>query len=301
MYKFRKLQTLIVIGLAASLSVGSGAAPAIGVVTAKGTVQLDASTVAGNGTLFEGTTVETGKAVSQLLMNSRTRMYLGTESRAKVYRDHMVLEKGDSELSGAAQYWIQARGLHIQSAESDSGARISLLGDKQVLVGATKAAVSVANSHGVLVAQVQPGRTVQLEPRETSSTPSSTLTGCLQKIDGHYILTDGMAGVTVELRGIGLEIEVGNRVEIIGVQDPGVAPGPLASQVINTSSIRQVARNCSSMGVPGAAPSAARVGAGISTHAIVAGVVVAGATTGAVLGVRAATSSSNTSKPSISQ
>jgi hypothetical protein len=234
-------------------------------------------------------------------MNGQARMNLGSQSRAKVYGDHMILEKGASELAGSSEYWIQARGLRIQSVESDSGASISLLGDNQVIVGATRGTVRVANSKGVLVAQVQPGRPMQLEPQKsTSFTPSSTLTGCLQKIDGHYILTDGTAGVTVELKGIGLEVEVGNRVEAIGLQDLTVAPAPIASQVINTISLRQVSKGCAPPAAAAAAapPTIAHVGGGaISTKVIVAGVIVAGAATGTVVGV----TRGNDEKKSISQ
>jgi hypothetical protein len=78
-----------------------------------------------------------------------------------------------------------------------------------------------------------------------------------------------------------------------------VAPAPMASQVINTNSIRQVSKGCSSpVGAAAAPPVIAHAGgAVIGTKVIVAGVIVAGAATGSVV----ALTSGDDQKSSISQ
>jgi hypothetical protein len=289
-------------GLVAALSLASAAAPAIGFLTAKGYVQLDSSPAAGHGTLFDGSTIETGSASSQIQM-PEAHMNLGSVSRAQVYRDHMVLEKGESQISGSSHYWLQARGLQIRSLDS-STASVSLLGESHVLVAALGGPVRVANRQGVLVAWVEAGRTLQLEPKESGGAPASTLRGCLQKINERYILTDETAGVTVELVGPGLDKEAGNTVEITGKQDSSVAAVNGASQVIRVDSVKQVAQHCTvKAGQPSPAGrgAAGPIGAGTTaaaghTTAIVAGVVIAGAATGTVVGLTAAAGKSSISQ-----
>jgi hypothetical protein len=301
MFKLQLSLRFIATGLVAALSLASGAAPAIGFLTAKGTVLLDTSPASGHGTIFDGSTVETGLAASQIQMQNDAHMSLGSESRAKIYRDHTILEKGDSQLSGSSHYWLQARGLQIRSLESAS-ATVSLLGDKQVLVAAMGGPVRVANGQGLLVAWVESGRTLQLEPKDGGGTPISTLKGCLQKINERYILTDQTAGVTVELVGPGLDKEAGNSVEVTGRQDTAVAAAAGASQVIRVSSVKQVSTHClvAGAGHPAAAGRAGATGtaaAGAShTTAIVAGVVIAGAATGTIVGLTAAAGKSSISQ-----
>jgi hypothetical protein len=201
--------------------------------------------VARHGTLFEGSTVETLNAGSQLEIPKAAKVYLGSASRAQVFRDHMILQKGDSEVSGATRYWIQARGLRIDSLEPTSVATVSLRGDKKVMVMALGGPVRVANAQGVAVAWVKAGKTLQLEPQANGAPPvASTLTGCLQKIDGHYFLIDQTTAIKVELKGPGLDGQVANQVTITGVPDASGAVASGASQVIDATSVTQISTHC---------------------------------------------------------
>ena len=280
MHRFQNFYRLIAIVLAAGLPLTSAVPPAIGFVTATGAVQLDASPVARHGTLFEGSTVETLSAGSQLDIPKAAKVYLGSSSRVQVFRDHMILQKGDSEVSGATRYWIQARGLRIDSPEPSSVATVSLRGDRKVMVMAVGGPVRVANARGVAVAWVKAGKTLQLEPQADGAAPAaSTLTGCLQKIDGHYFLVDQTTAVKVELKGPGLDGQVANQVTITGVSDTsGLVSG--ASQVIDTTSVTQLSTHCvvptdgtAPAGTGGSAKGASHFSA---TKAVIAGVVVAG-------------------------
>jgi hypothetical protein len=87
------VQSLIALILAANLSLGTAAAPAVGIITATGSFTIDASNVTGNATLFEGNQIETGKASSLLQLNNGARMQLAADLRRAVYRDRLVLEK----------------------------------------------------------------------------------------------------------------------------------------------------------------------------------------------------------------
>src|SRR5262245_496894 len=104
----------VAIYLVFQLSIALAASPVIGVAIAKGSFQLDSSRTPGNGTLFEGSTVETGKASSELKMASGVRMLLDVGTRSRVYRDYMSLEKGAGQVEHARNYRIRARSLQIQ-------------------------------------------------------------------------------------------------------------------------------------------------------------------------------------------
>jgi hypothetical protein len=299
MLMLQKLSRVIAIACAVSLPLVSAVSPVIGFMTAAGTVELDSSPVARHGTLFEGSTVETYRAGSQLEIPNEMKASLGAASRAQVFRDHMILEKGDSQLSGSAHYWVQARGLRIRSLDSDAVATVSLRGDKQVLVMAQGGPIRIANAQGLPIAWVKAGRTLQLEPPAPGATVvASTLTGCMQQDSGHYFLVDQTTAVKVEVRGPGFEQEVGNQVTITGVRDASGTSMGDASQLINATSVTRNSTHCV-VTADGTAPAGtgavAKTGGFSTTKAIIAGVVVVGSAA-IVVGVVRADSKSTISQ-----
>ena len=299
MLRFQKRYRVIAIGFAVSLPLVSAVPPAIGFVTATGAVQLDSSPVARHGTLFEGSTVETYRAGSQLEIPKEMKASLGAASRAKVFRDHMILEKGESQWMGSSRYWVEARGLRIGSADPAAVATVSLRGDRQVFVMAVGGPVRVANAQGLAVAWVKEGRTLQLEPPSPgAAVTASTLTGCLQENAGHFFLVDQTTAVKVEVRGPGFGQEVGNQVTITGVRDASGRPAADASQLIDATGVTRISTHCV-VAAGGTAPAgtgkAAKAGGFSTTKAVIAGVVVAG---GAAIVVGVVTSDS---KANISQ
>ena len=125
MHRF-SVQSLIALILTANLSLGMAAAPAVGIVTARGSFTIDASNVTGNATLFEGNQIETGKNSSQLQLNNGARMQLAAESRGIVYRDRLVLEKGTSLIQGGRTSQVEANSLRIRPASESAGAQVSI-------------------------------------------------------------------------------------------------------------------------------------------------------------------------------
>src|SRR5690349_8970207 len=103
------------------------ASPAIGMVIARGTFQIDQTRVSGNATLLNGSTVQTGKVLGDLQLNSGARMQLAADSRGRVYQDHLVLEQGAGQLQKGA-YQIEARTLRIAAGEPNATGRIALSG-----------------------------------------------------------------------------------------------------------------------------------------------------------------------------
>ena len=285
------MKSLISLILAGSLTISQAGGPAIGFAIAKGSFQIDGASVSGNATLFGGTTIETGEASSRLQFSNGARIELAPQSRAKIFSDHLTLEKGLGELA-AKKYRIEARSLRVETNEPKSLARVSLAGSREVLVTALNGPVRVYNEIGLLVANVKPGVAMSFEPQAAAAT-SSERTGCLMRSKlepAKFILVDEVADITVEVRGEGLAEQVGNRIKIKGSAFRSEVPVAGASQVIQVDGIELITKDACVTGPVGPKAADAAKKAGISNGAKVAiAVAVVG---GAAGGIVAATSGS---------
>src|SRR5258707_9597456 len=75
------------IALVSISSVVFGATPAIGIVTAAGHFTIEKSQVWGNSSLFDGSTIETDQASSDLALRNGVKVQLGSNSRARVFEN----------------------------------------------------------------------------------------------------------------------------------------------------------------------------------------------------------------------
>ncbi|MCC6291369.1 MAG: hypothetical protein IT164_01865 [Bryobacterales bacterium] len=304
------IQLGLVVILSAQLSVGLAASPVIGVVTARGGIRMDESAVNGSGTLFEGTTVETGRTASNLRLNNGMNVQLASGSKGIVYGDRLVLTRGGGQLAtppaAAASYRVEARSLRVEPVGSGASGTVQLTAGNRVQVAATRGNLRVTNGRGVMIASLAAGRALDFAvPEEAGAFGPALVTGCLVKRDGRFFLTDEAAGVTVELKG-SLEQYAGHRIQVNGSQIPDAKPAAGASQVVQAGDVKQLSDKCSSKaakvgagagagaaaaGTAGAAAGGAAtggavaVGSAIAAKAVIAGVIVAAATTGAVVAV----------------
>jgi hypothetical protein len=264
------------------IMLASGAVPVIGTVVAKGTFRLDNATVTGNATLFEGATIETSSAASRMELATGARISLGTDSKARFFGDHMILEKGEGRLEKAESFRFEARGLVIQPETGNASARVALAGGARVELAALSGSFRVLNARGVLVANVASGHALELEPQAADT--ASKLTGTLRHVNGHYLLTDETTNVTVELSGAGLSKEAGSRIEVTGQMDPSATPVTDASQFIRVTALKHLGKGTAAGTSAAAAGQGGSAGAGtasaghalsITTIAIIGGVAAA--------------------------
>lgn len=287
------IEALISVILVGCLATVQAAGPAIGVIVTKGSFRIDNSTVWGNGTLFDGTTIETGQAASDLQLNCGARVGLAAESRGTVYHDRLVLERGEGRLSNGAAYRVEARSLRVVPAESEAAARVALSGTNRVQVAALSGALRVTNEAGFVVANIASGRALEFEPQAAGATAPTQMTGILEKRDGHFLLTDQTAAVTAELQGAGLSREVGHCVEATGALAPATQPFAPATQVIRVSQLKRCSKKVAAAVAGGAAAGGAAAGAAggaaaaagiaVATKAVIVGVVVAGVAAGSAV------------------
>ena len=280
--------TLILLALGAPTSLPAWD-NAIGSVIANGSFQVDHARVWGNCTLFDGSIIETASASSQLQLIGGAQVRLAADTRATVYQKKLVLESGYGQVESAPGYEVEARSLRI-SGSRDAITRVKLEGDGKVMVAALRGAVRVTNSTGVLVATIETGKSLDLEPQAAGASAPTKVTGCLLEKAGKAIVVDQTTSVVLELRGTDLEKEIGNRVEITGVAENSPASVPGASQLIRVAALKVVGTGgCSSVakrvGAAAAAGAAAGTAAGTAGAAGAAGAATGiGAGTIAVIG-----------------
>jgi hypothetical protein len=266
---------------------------AIGSAITNGSFMVDHARVWGNTTLFDGSVIETASAPSQLQLIGGAQVRLAADTRATVYQKKLILESGYGQVESAPGYEVEARTLRV-SGSRDAITRVKLEGDGKVIVAAVRGAVRVTNSTGVLVATIEAGKSLDLEPQAVGASAPTKVTGCLLEKAGKAIVVDQTTSVVLELLGTDLEKEIGNRVEITGVAETSPASVPGASQLIRVAGLKVVGKGgCSSVakkigatagagavagtavGTAGAATVGAATGIGAGTIAVIGGVAAA--------------------------
>jgi hypothetical protein len=274
-------KTIFTLIAAGSLLAISAAPPSIGTVRSAGDFRVDGSMVRGNSTIFEGDVVETSAARSVVQLNGG-QLTLAPESRAKIFHDHTVLEKGTGMFRDAAGLHFQADTLEIAPAAKDSVVQVDVKSESRVSVYAYAGSAQVRNSSGLLVASLHPGMALDFDnPPQAGGSTAVKLTGTITERDGKFFITDSTTNVVAEIQGKDLAKYVGKRVNIEGSQIPDAAPAAGATQVVSVASIHGI----------GAAAGAA--GAGLAAGAKVA--IIGGIAVGGTVGGLAAASTFSSS------
>ena len=233
------MKTLLALLVTGGLSLSIAASSSIGFVKSNGTFRVDGSTIRGNSTLVEGNVVETSEARSVVQIGG-VQIALFPDSRAKLYRDHAVFQKGSGVASSADKYVIEANVLRIAPATKGSIVQVEMRDNTTVAVAASIGAANVRNAAGVLLANLRPGEALAFDSK-AGAAEALAISGVLQEKGGEYFLTDATTNVTVELQGPDLAKYVGKKVDVTGSTIPNANAAPGASQVARVVSIKPVA------------------------------------------------------------
>ncbi|HYZ83001.1 MAG TPA: hypothetical protein VE621_01285 [Bryobacteraceae bacterium] len=242
------------------MSTNAFGASAIGQISAKGAVQVDAIRSSDTATVFEGSRVQTFKAASEISLAAGTRYSLAPESRGQVFKDQLRLESGTAVIQGA-QGVVPATGLVIKGGTQESVARLSLLAANRTRVEAVRGDLSVWNANGLLLAKVAGGSALDVTG-QSGPGQQVKVTGRVFKKDGKLFLRDEATQTVFELKSANLKQYVGQRVELTGK----LGNGPVAAGATHTLEVASTSK---------IAAAGAAAGAGISKTAIIAGVTIA--------------------------
>jgi hypothetical protein len=231
------------------------AAVPIGIVVSDGHLKVNNLEVAGNATVVDGSSVQTGGASSSIRLNNGARIVFGADSRGTLSSDRLVLERGSAKIAG---YSVQANTLKI-NADQNSSATIGLHG-KVVEVAALAGNIHIFNAGGVNVANLLPGDAVNLQPQESGASAPSSLTGCVTKTGDAFLLTDTTSKVKVVLHGQNLT--AGQKIQVSGrlVSEPNSKPD--APKGLEILTMKVLAGGCTSAAKGAAAAGSSATGAG---------------------------------------
>lgn len=214
------------------------AGPNLGVATAEGAFTVNSTTVRGNATITEGASIETTMSPSRLNLATGARFRLDANSRARIFTDRVVLEKGSGELTATRTYAIEARSLRITPDAPNSKARVALRDEKVVQVASSSGRFRVHNAAGILVSNLDPGLALEFEPQVGGPGAPSSFVGCVLRKDNKFIIYDQTTRMIVELRGSGFEKEVGNRVQANGTARAAAAQA--TTQILDVTSVVRI-------------------------------------------------------------
>jgi hypothetical protein len=283
------LKTVIVCAFS-SLGLLSAATSGIGIAMSEGNILINSAGAAGNATIFNGSTLETQSASSQIHLNGGAQLQLASDSRGTVFSDHVDLQKGSASITG---YSANASGLNVR-ADGKASARISMRDQGVVEIAALTGDVHVFNAAGLNVANLVPGRALDLRLQGAGANAPSKLTGCAVKSGGNTLLTDEASNVTVQLNGG--NVKTGRRVQITGAMVPNATRPGGDAQVINVTSVKEVGGTCDAVGSAAAGASAGGAGSSsIVGVALVVVIVAVGAGAGVGIAAAAGAFNSNTS------
>jgi hypothetical protein len=184
---FRKLQIVAI--LLCMLSYAAAGTVSIGTASARGGLRVDSYQVKGNATLFNGSVVETGQASADLRLSKGTAITMSSSSRGTLYSDHLVLQQGESELTSSDSFQLQANGLQVIPNGANTRGVVSIKEGNTVEVAALSGSFGVTNGHGVLLANVHPGRIVSFAMQAGASPMEFYGVGLVTFENGTYYLT----------------------------------------------------------------------------------------------------------------
>jgi hypothetical protein len=218
----RKLQAAAM--LLCMLSYASAGTVSIGTASARGDLNVDSNLIKGNATLFNGSVVETGQATADLRLGKGTEITMATASRGTVYSDHLVLQQGQSELTASSSsFQLEANGLRVTANEPNSRGVVSLRAGNTVEVASLNGSFGVTNDHGVLLAQVRPGRTLSFAMQGGGNPTTFSGVGIVSYEGGQYYL-ETAENVKYVLGCRDLKKFVGDKVFVFATLQPSSAP-----------------------------------------------------------------------------
>jgi hypothetical protein len=185
---FRKLQVAAI--LFCMLSYAAAGTVSIGTASARGEMRVDNYLVNGNATLFDGSVVETGKATADLRLSKGTEITMSTGSRGTLYSDHLVLQQGESEVAAASiPFQLEVNGLRVIPNDPSSRGVVSLKPGSTVEVASLNGSFGVTNGHGIVLANVRPGRVISFAMQAGANPAEFSGVGLISFENGTYYLT----------------------------------------------------------------------------------------------------------------
>ncbi len=186
---------LILLSLAAFAITQLCAAPAIGVATTRGSMEVDNASVRGTANLSDGSSVRTNETSTRLQLQNGVQATLGQNSAAAVYSSRIELREGMGQVTANDGFELSALGFHISPSNGKGVARVKYDGSDRILVTAVESAVKVSKD-GVLLARVNPGTTYSFEQEDQNDGQTAQSAGKTARKGGKVAGKAAKAGLS---------------------------------------------------------------------------------------------------------
>lgn len=248
----------------AAIAMASSSGP-IGFAWTSDAFLLNGIQVHGNASLLNGSVVRATDNPVWITLHSGARVALATKSSGAIFSDHIVLEEGTSQAKGFA---VVAQGMRI-SPDTSALIRVATAAPKTVSVTAVSGNASVFNRHGLLIADMRPGRSLAFTDQDTGAGAPTQITGCIERISGtsNFVIRDETTNVVYQVSGPDVEANVGKTVQVTGTPDTSATVIEGASQLIRVSALTPLNRRGCKSDIPAAAAAVAGGGAAAAAGA----------------------------------
>lgn len=183
---FKKLQVTAV--LICFLSYAEAGTVSIGTASARGGMRVDNYAVKGNATLFDGSVVETDQASADLRLNKGVEITMSAASRGVLYKDHIVLDRGQSEVTSSGSFQLEANGLRVVPSAPRSRGIVSVKSGNTVEVASLDGNLGVTNEQGIVLANILPGNSFSFAMQAAGTSDFSGV-GVVSFDNGTYYLS----------------------------------------------------------------------------------------------------------------
>lgn len=184
---FKKLQVFAI--LFCFLSYAEAGTLSIGTASARGDLRVDDYNVKGNATLFDGSVVETSQASADLRLNKGTEITMAAASRGTLYKDHIVLQQGQSELASSEPFEVQASRLRVVPDGPHVRGVVSMMPGNSVEVSSLDGNLKVSDDHGIMLANILPGQSFSFAMQDATDSGDFYGVGLVSFDNGTYYLT----------------------------------------------------------------------------------------------------------------
>ena len=196
--KVNKIAGYLAIIFLSSYAYAAGGTGSIGTVSARGDVRVDGYTVSSNGTVFDGSIIETSQFTATLRLNNGDEISLDRNSQGVMHRDRMELLRGRGQLKAtAAPFLVEAEGLRIASYGTDATGIVSVSPVNTIDVAALSGEFRVMDGDGFSLGRVSsagamsfpvPKAAASQGSAQNGSSYSTTVVGIVSAKGGHYYI-----------------------------------------------------------------------------------------------------------------
>ena len=207
------------------LPYAQGDTVSIGTASARGDMRVNSYPVNGNATLFDGSVIETGQATADVRLAHGVEITLSTASRSTLFRDHIELQQGKTEIAGPKSFQVEANGLRVTPNTANSRGVVSIKSATIVEVAALAGGFGITDAKGTLLATVRPGQGASLDlgrvqdSHLTANAEPVSGEGVVETEGGHYFVN--VDGLKYEIVGEDFKQYVGTKVALKGSMPDG--------------------------------------------------------------------------------